>query len=377
MMFTSLIINGRRYSKQWLLKHFRNLPGGDFSENSKQALQFCGAWLSGQERFAITTSGSTGFPKTIELTREQMALSARLTAQRLSLTAGESALVCLPVKYIAGMMMLVRGLEIPLQLTVIEPSQNPMDSFREKLPPFDFTALVPSQLHAILNCGEHGFAWLNRFKVVLLGGAPVSYSLQKNVQSLSGAVYETFGMTETASHIALRRLNGETDGDHFEVLPGVEISTDSRGCLTICSPLSAGQTLVTNDRVELISDTRFVWQGRADNVINSGGVKIQAEKVEGVLAKVLFELNPKMAGHPDFFVAGLPDETYGEVVAVLFEQRLPEVALPELRRSLGTRLHKYEVPKRFLVAQEFVRTHSGKIQRRKTLARWLQNSRDA
>ncbi|HEX9654923.1 MAG TPA: AMP-binding protein [bacterium] len=362
---TDLILCGRKFSRNWIVRHFRNCDGEQFSENGKRTLAFCGEWLSGAERFIVSTSGSTGEPKPISITREQMTLSARMTAAALGLKSGDRALVCLSPQYIAGLMMLVRGLELDLELTVIEPGSNPFDVLDlNRLPPFDFTALVPLQLQAILANSNHT-AFLNKIKAVLVGGAPIAISLQQQIRKLPAAIYQTFGMTETVSHIALRRLNGSQVSESYHVLPGVGIGQDARGCLTIRSALTNYQTIVTNDLVELTSENRFRWLGRFDNVINTGGVKVPAEKVETAIEQALYEMGSEPT---EFFVTGLPDERYHEVVvAVLTGKRLSDEVEQTLRARLTAGLEKYEVPKKILYTDSVVRTPSGKIDRGATL----------
>ena len=172
------------------------------------ALAFCRAWLSGQTEFTLHTSGSTGTPKPIRLTRAQMRASAHLTGQTLGLRAGDVALVCLNIRYVAGVMMLVRGLELGLPMTIIEPAGNPLAGFDPANVRFDFTALVPLQLQHILDDTPEKLAILNRMKAILVGGAVVSPALEQALQVITAPIFSTYGMTETVSHIALRRLNG-------------------------------------------------------------------------------------------------------------------------------------------------------------------------
>jgi len=368
-MFTHLTIDGKRYSKAWIAANYRSLQTPDQSEHQRTVLTFCGQWFSGQQQFVVRTSGSTGAPRPITLTRERMVQSARMTGQALSLAPGIHALACLPCSSIGGLMMLVRSFELDLALTVTEPSGNPYAAFSSPpVPAFDFTAFVPMQLQAVLESGGEAIVWLNRFKAVLLGGAPVSPSLLAQVRRLTCPVYETFGMTETVSHIALRRLNGAAASSWFRVLPGVEIDTDVRGCLVVNGALTEYQPLTTNDVIELRSQHKFRWIGRVDNVINSGGVKIHAEEVERVIAEAIGALEPTGVQEPAFFVAGLPDETYGSVVVAVFEGQLTDALVQEIRGRIVNQVHRYAVPKRFCSVEQFVRTATGKIDRAATLA---------
>ena len=366
--FTHLTLDGVRYSKEWILQHADALQEPAFSRNQINALTFCKQWLEGRKEFPIQTSGSTGTPKNILLRREQMILSAKLTGDALGLTPGEKAFVCLPCAFIGGKMMLVRSFELGLDVTIVEPSGNPFKSFPEtNVPCFDFTAFVPMQLQAVLDAGQEAVAWLNRFKAVLVGGAPISHSLARQIKPLAVPVYQTFGMTETVSHIALRRLNGPYASTHYEVLPNVTIGTDARGCLTIESPLTNHRKIITNDIVEIRSGRRFIWKGRFDNVINSGGVKIRAEKVERCLEEILSDVFENRIPNFEYMIGGVPDERLGEKVVLLFEGRPEETILNEIRIQLRGKLQKYEMPKEFYFLDKFARTSNGKIDRIKTL----------
>lgn len=366
---SGFILNGRSFLRDWIVDHFRNLDpdAAGFSENEIWTLTFCGEWLSGVDRFIVPTSGSTGKPKSISITREQMTLSAGMTGDALNLKPGDRALVCLSPQHIAGLMMLARGLVLDLDLTIVEPGRDPFDTLDfTQTPSFDFTALAPLQLQTILSKLDHA-AVLNKMKAVLVGGAPIAISLQRQIQKLAAPIYQTFGMTETVSHIALRRLNGPDATENYQTLPGVEIGQDDRGCLTIQSDLTNHCLIVTNDVVELVSDKSFIWQGRVDNVINSGGVKVHAEKVEAAIGQALHEMNVVPA---EFFVVGMPDDRYHELVAAVFTgSRFPLETEKNLYALLAKKLSKYEVPKEILYADSVARTNNGKIDRRASLKR--------
>ena len=371
---TGLILNGRNFSRDWIVGHFKNLDAETFSEYDKMILTFCGEWLSGAKQFKVYTSGSTGEPKPISLTHEQMMLSARMTGEALSLKSGDRALVCLSPQHIAGLMMLVRGFVLELDLTIVEASSDPFESFDlKKVPPFDFTALVPLQVQAILSNPEHT-VFLNKMKAVLVGGAPIAISLQKQIQKMEAPIFQTFGMTETVSHFALRRLSGPDASERYQALPGVEIGQDERGCLTIQSALTNHHTIATNDVVEMTSEKTFIWRGRIDNVINSGGVKVPAERVEAAIGQALYEMNVELR---EFFVVGMADERYHEIVVVVFTGKpFPAETEKILKELLAKRLKMYELSKRILYMDSVVRTRSGKIDRRASLAKFSGSSAD-
>ncbi len=336
------------------------------------ALAFCRAWQSGQAEFVLHTSGSTGVPKPITLTREQMRASALLTGQTLGLKPGDTALVCLNIGYVAGVMMLVRGLELGLTMTIIEPASNPLNGFSPDTR-FAFTALVPLQLQTILdeialNSRPEFLSILNGMKAILVGGAATGPGLERALPIISAPVYATYGMTETVSHIALRRLNGPDRSDFFTALAGVQLGTDERGCLNILAAASNFERVQTNDVVEMPDRMHFRVVGRADLIINSGGVKIQPEPIEQIILASLsgFGLSARL------FVAGLPDERLGQRVVVISEQlTVSSEQWASIQDEVRLQLGPYCVPRTWLAIPAFAETATGKLDRNQTMARLL------
>lgn len=327
-----------------------------------EALLFCRAWQSGQSTFVLSTSGSTGTPKPIPLTRAQMQASAYLTGQTFGLKPGDAALVCLNIRYIAGVMMLVRGLELGLAMTIVEPAGNPLIGFDPDKTSFALAAFVPLQLQTILEKTPEVLPILNRMKAILVGGAATSPALEKALQVIQAPVYATYGMTETVSHIAVRRLNGPEATDYFTALDGVELGTDDRGCLHIKAAATNFERVQTNDVVEWIaggeSFQRFRILGRADSIINSGGIKIQPETIERIAQEVL----AGMSKAPRLFVAGLPDERLGQRVVVFLEGLTLEAGeWQRIRESIQSQLSSYHVPKDLITVEHFAETATGKI----------------
>ncbi|WP_234734089.1 AMP-binding protein [Tellurirhabdus bombi] len=337
------------------------------TEYEQQALAFCQSWVAGQESFVLKTSGSTGTPKPISLNRQQMRASAQLTGLTFGLQAGDEALVCLNVQYIAGIMMLVRGMELGLRLTVVEPVAQPLEGLQN--PVFDFAAFVPLQLQTILTQSPESRPILDRMKAILVGGAAVSPSLAEQLQTLKVPVYSTYGMTETVSHIAIRRVNGPEASDVFSVLNGVEVGVDERSCLHITAAATNFQRQQTNDVVELLEQkedrfTAFRLIGRADSIINSGGVKIQPELIERVVADAL----TRSGDSRRLFIAGLPDERLGQRVVLVTEgPPLAEEAIRVIQEQTRSELGAYFVPKAVLAVPVFAETPTGKIDKKEIL----------
>jgi O-succinylbenzoic acid--CoA ligase len=368
----AFVLNGIPYSRQQLVD---GCPQAQVSAYERRVLQFCQQWLSGQETFTLQTSGSTGQPKTILLTRTQMVTSAHWTGQALGIQPGDRALVCLAVTYIAGMMMLVRGFELGLHLTVIEPVSRPLAAFAPARR-FDFTAMVPLQLHETLQGEAHAGDMLDNMQAVLIGGAPVSLALEEQLQRVQAPLYHTYGMTETVSHIALRRLNGPQRSDCFIPFDEVRLGLDARGCLTITSALTRGETLHTNDLVAFQTDGSFRWLGRIDNVINSGGVKVHIEQVERALEAWLMHYQAGVYAERRFFVGPLAHPRLGHAVVAVIEGEPcggAAAGAPALETALRTSLQPvltpYEIPRQVYFVPQLLETLTGKIDRGANLKR--------
>lgn len=329
------------------------------SPHAARAIAFIQKWQAGEKEFQLQTSGSTGTPKVIHIKREQMEASARFTIKALGLRPGHTALVCLDTKYIAGQMMLVRALVGQMNIIIKTPDANPLQDL--DLQP-DFTALVPLQLEEIIR-HESSRSILNKLHAVLVGGAPVSKSLQTKIEGIEASIYATYGMTETVSHIALKKLNGPDRSNLYKAFDEVTLGMDERNCLTINSVLTNFKKIVTNDRVRLHDKHTFEWLGRIDNIINTGGVKVQSERVERVIETVFHELGIDQR----FFVAGLPDDRLGEKVILAIEGTEPLKEEASIRLQLKHSLDKYELPKQLLYFTEFQETATGKVNRKKTL----------
>ena len=304
-------------------------------------------WLDSSETVAVKTSGSTGAPKHIHLKKQQMFHSARATGHFFGLEAGATALHCLPSQFIAGKMMWVRAMVLGLEIDYVAPSTKP-----EIVKPYDFAAMIPLQL-------ENSLPKIDLINTVIIGGAPMSMTLKRNIQKHKTHIFETYGMTETITHIAAKKVNPSANGieNVFKTLPHVSISKDSRSCLVIDAPTITDTQITTNDIVELLSETEFVWKGRYDNVINSGGLKLVPEEIEQKLSACI---------PSSFFVAGLPDETLGERLVLFIEGEVDILLLKEKFDKIAT-LDKFQKPKEIICLPSFIRTSNGKIQRTKTL----------
>jgi o-succinylbenzoate---CoA ligase len=321
------------------------------------ALLFCQKWLLGNSMFIMQTSGSTGIPKSIEISRQQMEISASLTIETLNLTNQDVALVCLDTQYIAGIMMLVRSMLADMKAIVVEPSSNPLSKIKNASE-ITFAAMVPLQvIQLVSNESEFPFSP----KALIIGGAPTSIALEGQIKKLNFPVYATYGMTETVSHIALRRLDGQYYEEHFHPLKGVIIQSNTDNCLQIQSPVTNNTWLTTNDVCSIYPDNSFKIEGRIDNVINTGGIKVQAEKLEIAIEHIF----NKMEILNRFFITGTPDGRLGETVTLVIEGELADYET--VIKNLANQFSKFEVPRKILSYKYFTETATLKTDKKATI----------
>ncbi len=308
----------------------------------KDIINFIENWLDESDTIEVQTSGSTGQAKVISIQKNLMLASAKATLNFFKLSEGQTALLCLPVKYIAGKMMLVRAILGKLNLILVEPSSVPCEQLDSKI---DFAAMIPLQV-------ENSLHALSKIQNLIIGGAPMSPSLENRLKKAPNSVYASYGMTETITHVALRNVK---EGVYFKALPGVTFWQDDRDCLIVKAPHLNIDELITNDVIELEDFTHFKWLGRYDNVINSGGIKLNPEEIESKIAP-LFDRA--------FYISSEPDELLGEKLILLIEgDELDAYSLTLLKSELAEELNKYEVPKKIVFAQTFNRTPNGKLKR--------------
>ena len=296
-------------------------------------------WFDSKTYIEMETSGSTGIPKKIRVEKQAMVNSALATGDFFNLSPGDKALQCLPVKYVAGKMMLVRSFILGLDLDFVSPSSHPL---KNNTTIYDFVAMVPLQ-------AQNSLIELKNVKKLIVGGAKISPILENDLSALPGQVFETFGMTETISHIAAKRVGEEA----FTVLPNVTISYDENKCLVIHAPHISDEVIITNDLVKLIDENKFIFLGRSDNVINSGGVKLIPEQIESKLAS-------KIAGR--FFIHSAEDAVLGEKIILVVEGEQYNID-----NSIFDDLDKYEKPKEIIFIPKFKETANGKIIRKESL----------
>ena len=320
------------------------------TEFEEKVISFLEEWFSVSETLCVQTSGSTGKPKTFEVEKQRMLSSAKMTCDFLGLKKGNTAFLCLPTEYISGKMMIVRSIERKLELTIANPTSKPLVSLERKM---DFCAMSPLQV-------ENSLDKIHLIKKVIIGGAHVSdtlvkkieqHSVTSNLQPPTSSIYETYGMSETLSHIALKEIFPKSD-DYFRVLKDVEISLDERKCLHVFAPKLNPEILKTNDLVELKNQKEFRFLGRLDNVINSAGLKIHPEELENLVKKEL--------GKEVVFL-GIKDEKLGQKLVLIIEGEESEITNKQLSSiNYPTKNHR---PKEVVYIQQLPRIPNGKINR--------------
>jgi len=356
--FDSIQMNGREVLIEDIL------AGKAISQTEFElaTFSFIHDWLHGTETFGQLTSGSTGDAKEIRLTRDQMITSAEMTQRALHLQAGWHCLLCVNPSFIAGKMMIVRSFVTGMKLFAAEPVANPFLKIASGLP-IQFAALVPYQLHTIVRSDSANI--LNTISSIIVGGASVDSETSEKLQEYTCRIYGTYGMTETISHVALMALNGPHLTDFYKILPGITISQDERSCLIIHGDHLPGGKVITNDLVDINGKNTFRWLGRWDNVINTGGIKVIPEKLEGEIEKIIH----KIGITNKFMVSSLPDLKLGNKIILLLEQEVSDALLERLKEQMRRNISKHEVPKEVLSGIPFILTTNGKINRTETQRR--------
>lgn len=309
-------------------------------DSNEQAIgEFLLDWFDNKEYIEMRTSGTTGLPKVVKLEKQAMIQSALATGDFFELEPRDKALLCLPVKFIAGKMMLVRSLILGLDLDIVAPSTEPLALNETQ---YDFVAMVPMQV-------QNSIEVLGNVKKLIIGGAKIDTTLEAKLLPLKTEIYETYGMTETITHIAAKKIGENV----FTVLPNVKIAQDDRGCLVITVPAISDEPIVTNDLVEIIRENQFIFLGRIDNVINSGGVKLIPEQIE---AKLIEKIDSR------FFVTGLPDPVLGEKLILVIEGEKQNFT-----SDFFDVLDKFEKPKEIVFVPKFKENENGKLLRKPSL----------
>lgn len=307
--------------------------------------EFLTEWNNESDMIFVHTSGSTGNPKPMYVEKKRMLNSARITCDFLGLCPGDTAFLCMPLDYIAGKMLVVRSIERKLNLVSVSPSGHPLKDISLSFDKPSLAAMVPLQVYNSLNVAAEAET-LRSFTHLIIGGGAIDDELAKALRCFPNHVWSTYGMTETLSHIALRRLNGDSASEWYTPFDSVDVSQNEDGCLVIDAPLVHDGKLVTNDIAEL-KDGKFRILGRKDNVICSGGIKIQMEEVERAL-------RPYMESN--FMITKRSDKKFGEIVVLITEND----NIAEVEAICKRVLPKYWCPHDYLHIESIPLTETGK-----------------
>ena len=307
-------------------------------------LSFLEEWNSEANRFSIMSSGTTGEVKEMSFSKEALTTSANITLASFKLKKGDLVLQALPLSFVAGKMMLVRAIIGRLRLKLVIPTANPIKDLNDN---YTFTAFTPHQLKTILIESPEK---INLFSTIIIGGSKVDKNLEKRLASFSAIFYETFGMSETLTHVAIRQMNGKKKSSYFKILEGFKWEVTTKGCLQISAEHIKGSPIITQDLIERIDEDHFLWLGREDNVINTGGVKVYPEIIEKKLMDSITQ---------PFVISKSKDGRLGEKVVIYFELEHKDYISSNPLEYRG--LSVFEKPKEIKFIAKFPRNKNGKV----------------
>ena len=318
---------------------------------------FLREWISHEDYVVVKTSGSTGVPKEIRIQKSAMLVSAFQTNSFFKLHEYCRTLLSLPADFIAGKMMLVRAMAGNYNIVSVEPSSDPLKEIPYEVK-FDFAPFTPMQVHEMLS-NENSAGKFENIQTVIIGGGEISFSLEQMIRRLKNNCYSTYGMTETITHIAVRKLNGADARPWYQTFKGIRINVDERNCLVIEAPHISKEPIITNDVVEMEDLDKFIWKGRYDNVINTGGVKVYPEEIEKKISDSILRR---------FIIGSIPDGKLGEKVVLVIEgDKLDQYTESMLKNHLSETLSRFELPREIFYLPQLPVTDNGKLMRKSIL----------
>ena len=341
-------INGHNYREDKLdVLIAEKLSSPHLPDWEVELFTFLQIWFSSSKTILAQTSGSTGEPTSIELPKQVMIKSAERTIQYFGLKKGNRILLSLPCRYIAGKMMVVRAIVGKMDLITVDPSSE----FELLLnDPFEFGAMVPNQVFKLLEVPS-GIEKLEHIHNLLIGGSAIPSTMETTISQLKSRVVSTYGMTETASHIAIRELSGNKRSDIYHCLPGIRVTLSENDCLQI-HVTEGHEPLQTNDMAEVLSPNSFRILGRADDMIISGGIKYWPQEIE----KKLEALIPAR-----FVISAIADEKLGEKLVLVIEDTPADIDW--IHQKATELLSPFERPKSIYFLEKFPQTPNGKLRR--------------
>jgi O-succinylbenzoic acid--CoA ligase len=329
-------------------KKIFNLDKAILDEIDPEIHKLLSFWKSKENKISVYTSGSTGSPKKINIYKNQMVASAKNTLGYFEIKDNSTFLSCLPLKYIGGKMILIRAILSKSKIVLCKPTVNPINELDTEI---DFIALTPLQLNSLLEKKNI----FKKIKLAIVGGGLVSKNVISKIQNLTTNCFQTYGMTETISHIALRNLKNCTDKTPYKCLQDVEVRANNKNQLIINSKELEIKNLVTNDKVKILSTKEFLFLNRTDNIINSGGLKINPEEVENKILKSL--------GDNNFFVDKIKNDKFGEEIILI---ALKKIKIDLLIQSIKLLKDKKIHPKKIYIVDKFIFNDNQKIDKLKS-----------
>lgn len=345
-MVVSYSIQNISYSREALFeKAMLMVADVKLLEWERSIWSFILEWLDdSKDFFNSSTSGSTGIPKNISIAKQYAIESARKTISYFGLQENDTIHLCMNAQYIGAKMIIVRAFVGHLRLSYVAPTSDALAHITETV---DFCAAVSLQVSTLIEKYPAGNPLIRQ---LIIGGGIIHPTLKTSILAHQTKYFQSFGMTETISHIAIRTLAKEDT--FYECLDGVHISLrQADDCLKIDIPAMGIEGLQTNDIVRLINESTFEWLGRADNVINSGGIKIHPEKLELLMADCI--------AFP-YYLSSLPDEKLGSKL-VLYIETKSEIDEPFLLDQLKSVLPALQTPREIIIQSAFKYTATGKI----------------
>lgn len=336
----------------------KDLKGAALPPYVLNAIKILVDWRQGKKEVTLFTSGTVGEPKLINLPRESIEESCRVTGKAFGLKEGDTFFNCLSTNHIAGVMMVLRAAVLNCNLILEAPSSDPLEYDYSNMK-IDFASFVPMQLANITRY-DYKVNFFNNSKAIIIGGAPVSENLEALTEKFNAPVFHTYGMTETCGHIAIRRMNGQKKETFFTTIDRLEINKNDKGCLMLRGKITKDEWLITNDAVYIISDRSFVWIGRVDEAINSGGLKLFPVEIEHKIEKLISE--KVISIKSEYFISSLPDVDLGEKVILVLEDEPFETT--QLLKILKEHLPQFSNPKEIHFFQKFLRTELGKLRKK-------------
>lgn len=302
------------------------------------------------DALVVATSGATGAPKGVVLTHEAVRASAVATSARLGITAADTWLACLPLSHVGGLSVVTRALQQNVGLVV----HDGFDAGRVNAAARDGATAVSLVATALQRIDPA------LFRVIVLGGSRPPADRPDNVHT-------TYGLTETGSGVVYDEhpLDGVElmIGDNGEVL--VRCKMLLRCYRDGSTPLDADGWLHTGDIGRLLPDGRLHVEGRADDLIITGGENVWPETVEGVIGT--------HRAVREVAVLGVPDNEWGQrIVAWVVPNGEPPL-LGDIRAHVLESLPGFCVPKELHIADALPRTSLGKVQRHVLLTRTADN----